>query len=81
MTTINLKATGENLKKLRIEHGYTIKSLGEHLGINTVRAVYKWEVGLNLPTLDHLVVLEELYGLKSIDELIITSKNNEPIDK
>lgn len=47
---MNQKTVGENLRKLRLEKGYTQSQLGDLLGVSD-RAVSKWERGLGCPDL------------------------------
>ena len=51
---------GSFLKKLRKEHGLTQEELSEKLGV-TNRTVSRWETGTNIPDVDVLIYLSELY--------------------
>ncbi|MBR3845867.1 MAG: helix-turn-helix transcriptional regulator [Clostridia bacterium] len=51
---------GSFLKKLRKEHGLTQEELAEKLGV-TNRTVSRWETGTNIPDVDVLIYLSELY--------------------
>lgn len=66
---IDIKRTGENLKKKMHENGYTVIQLADKLNVHT-HAVYKWYQGINMPTIDNLCNIADLYGT-TIDELII----------
>ncbi len=39
-------------------------------GFTTPQAIYKWQRGLALPTIDNLVVLANVFGV-SMDEIIV----------
>lgn len=69
-SNIDLKATGENLKKIRIEKGYSVKELQFILGLNTPQAIYKWQRGKCLPTIDNLLVISSLFQMP-IESLLI----------
>lgn len=74
MTTIpviNLKATGENITRLRKKAGFSVKSLQEVFGFSTPQAIYKWQHGTAIPSIDNLVVLAHLFGVH-IDEILVT---------
>jgi len=74
MTTIpviNLKATGENITRLRKKAGLSVKSLQEVFGFSTPQAIYKWQHGTAIPSIDNLVVLAHLFGVY-IDEILVT---------
>ena len=70
---INMIATGHNISRMRKEKGITIKQIQEQMGFNTPQAIYKWQNGSNLPSLENLVVLAELFNT-SIEELIVIEK-------
>lgn len=71
MKEIDLKATGENIAKLRNASGMSVKEVQKKLGFNTSMAVYKWQYGRTLPTVDNLVRLADLFNVK-MDDIIIT---------
>lgn len=57
----------EKLLALRKAAGLSQDSVAEELGI-TRQSVSRWEQGLNIPSLDNLRLLGQLYGV-SLDEL------------
>ena len=57
---------GALLKTLRKEHGMTQEQLAEKLGV-TNRTVSRWEVGSNMPDLDIIIDLSELYQIEIKD--------------
>lgn len=67
---IDLSATGQNIARLRIEAGLSVKDLQDVLGFANPQAIYKWQNGLCLPTLDNLVILAAVLGV-SLDEIIV----------
>ena len=72
---INMTATGNNIMRLRINTGMTVKELQNIFGFSTPQAIYKWQRGETVPTLDNMVVLAAVFGV-TIDEIIIFQ--NEP---
>ena len=68
---IDMIKTGRNITRLRKKAGLTVKELQEAFGFATHQAVYKWQRGTSLTTVDNLLVLSVLLGV-SLDELIIT---------
>ena len=70
--TINMKATGENIEKLRKQCGLSVRDLQDIFDFGTPQAIYKWQRGRTLPTLDNLVVLAAVFGVL-MDEIIITN--------
>jgi DNA-binding XRE family transcriptional regulator len=71
LPTINMKKTGEKIYELRKEAGLSVRDLQKGLGFTTPQAIYKWQKGTALPTLDNLVVLADMLGVKIEDILII----------
>ena len=71
--TVNIKGTGENIVKLRKKAGLSVKDIQNACGFGTPQAVYKWQQGLALPTVDNLLVLSYLFGV-TIDEIIVVDK-------
>ena len=71
---IFLAATGRNIQELRIRAGVTVRDLQLALGFNTPNAIYKWINGLCLPTLDNLVILAAILGVKIDDILVLNAQ-------
>ena len=67
---IDLTATGINIARLRVNAGLTVKDLQVVFGFSTPQAIYKWQRGAALPTVDNLVVLATIFGVK-IDDILI----------
>lgn len=68
---INLSETGSNIKRLRVNKGISVQSLSTIFGFNTPQAIYKWERGDCLPTIDNLVILARTLDVKVDDILAI----------
>ena len=67
---IDMTATGMNITRLRINAGLTVRDLQAIFGFSTPQAIYKWQRGTTLPTVDNLVVLAAVFGVK-IDDILI----------
>jgi len=72
---INMTATGKNIMRLRKNAGMTVKDLQNVFGFTTPQAIYKWQRGTAMPTLDNMVVLAAVFGV-TIDEILVFQ--NEP---
>lgn len=70
MPTIDMVATGMNISRLRQNAGLSVKDLANIFGFATPQAVYKWQHGTAMPTLDNLVVLAAVFGV-SMDEIVV----------
>ena len=67
---IDMTATGINITRMRIAAGLTVKDVQDIFGFSTPQAIYKWQRGTALPTVDNLVVLAAIFGVK-IDDILI----------
>ena len=70
---IDMIQTGINISRLRKENGITIKRIQEAMGFNTPQAVYKWQRGESMPSLDNMLVLSQLLNT-SVEEIIALEK-------
>ena len=69
--TIDMIGTGQNIAKLRVQNGFSVKQLQDIFGFATPQAIYKWQHGTALPTIDNLVVLAKLFHVHVDDILAI----------
>ena len=67
---IDMTATGRNIVRLRKNAGMTVKDLQDIFGFSTPQAIYKWQRGTAMPTVDNLVVLAAVFGV-TIDEIVV----------
>lgn len=67
---IDMPATGANIRRLRQEHGLSVGDIQEVMGFDSPSAVYKWERGLSLPSIEHMMVLSKLFDMRMEDILI-----------
>lgn len=68
---IDLKETGEKIKRLCKEAGYTPASLKRILNLGCVQTVYKWFNGENVPSIENFYALSLLLGVQMEDLLVI----------
>ena len=69
--TIDMVRTGQNINRLRKVAGVSVRDLQDIFGFATPQAIYKWQRGTALPTIDNLVVLAAVLGVKIDDILVI----------
>ena len=67
---INLVKTGQNIKTMREEKGMSVQMLAEFMEFEAVQAVYNWQTGKTLPSIENLKILSELFN-KPMDEILI----------
>ena len=71
---IDAEATGVNIRKLRIEKGLTVRDLQNYFGFEEPQAIYKWQRGESLPSVDNLYALGSLLEVP-LEEILIPMKN------
>ena len=69
---VDLLKTGQNITRLRIKAGLSVKNLQDIFGFATPNAIYKWQNGAALPTVDNLLVLSVVFNVK-IDDIIVVA--------
>ena len=67
---IDMAATGQNIVRLRKRAGLTVKDLQDIFGFATPQAIYKWQRGTAMPTLDNIAVLAAVFGV-TIDDILV----------
>lgn len=66
---LNAKATGVRIKELRKAHHLKVEDVASFMGFESVQAVYKWQRGDSMPTVDNLYALSRLFGT-SVDDIL-----------
>ena len=56
---------------MRRQRGLSVKDLQDIFGFATPQAIYKWQQGATLPTVDNLVVLASVFGVPMEEILVI----------
>ncbi len=74
--TINMVRTGQNIMKLRDENRMSVKDLQDIFGFATPQAIYKWQHGTALPSVDNLVILAAVFHALIEDILVIDENIN-----
>ena len=70
MPTINMAATGANIKALLKSKGLKVADVQKMCGFNTPQSIFKWMRGDAMPSIDNLVILAHLLGV-TIDQIIV----------
>ena len=70
MPVIDMRGTGLKITQLRKASGKSVKDLQDIFGFGTPQAIYKWQQGAAMPTIDNLIVLSVIFGV-SLDEIIV----------
>ena len=70
---IDTKASGAQIKSLRLAKGLTVREVQAALGFDEPQAIYKWERGASLPSTDNLLALSLLLEVP-IEKILIYHK-------
>ncbi len=73
MPIIDMAATGQHIQELRIRKGLTVRDIQDIFGFATGNAIYKWQSGQAMPTIDNLIILADIFGV-TMDEIIVTRR-------
>ena len=68
-------ATGNNIRRLRMERGLTVRELQNYFGFEEPRAIYKWQRGENLPSVDNLYALSRILQVP-MDSILVPQQLN-----
>ena len=71
LPVIDMVRTGQNIGRLRKQAGLSVKDLQDIFGFATPQAIYKWQQGVSLPTIDNLVVLAAVLQVR-MDDILVT---------
>ena len=69
---INMVVTGQNITRLRKQAGLSVANLQQIFGFTTPQAIYKWQRGTALPTVDNLVILAAVFNTNINNILVIS---------
>lgn len=71
LPVIDMIGTGQNIARLRKQVGLSVRDLQDVFGFATPQAIYKWQQGVALPTIDNLVVLAAVLQVR-LDDILVT---------
>ena len=64
--------TGINIVSLRTAAGLTVRDLQQVFGFNSPQAIYRWQSGAALPTVDNLIILAAVLHVR-MDDIVAIS--------
>jgi len=70
---LDMQGTGANIKSLRKNNNISVHALQEVFGMENPQAIYNWESGKNMPSIDNLIILAQVFNV-SIESLVATRK-------
>lgn len=71
LPAIDMVATGRNISMMRKQAGLSVKDLQDFFGFATPQAIYKWQHGAAMPTIDNLVALAMIFGVSMEDIIVV----------
>ena len=74
LPSINMAATGNNITQMRRRAGMTVQDLQNIFGFSSPQAIYKWQRGEAMPTIDNLVILASVFDT-TMDAIVIRNQN------
>lgn len=77
---IDFVATGNRIQQLRKERGFTVRDLQRYFGFEEPTAIYHWQNGKHLPSVDNLCALSKLFEV-SMDDIIVLRDNTDADSK
>ena len=73
LPTIDMVATGNNITKLREQAGMTVRDLQDVFGFASPQAIYKWQNGISMPTVDNLIVLSAVLNV-TVEDIVVLNR-------
>ncbi len=72
--SIDMEATGANIKRLIKASGYSVEDIMTITGISTRQAVYKWFRGESIPSIETQLILCKALGLDITKLLVLNGE-------
>ena len=72
---IDMSGTGEQIRKLREEAGLSVRELQNIFGFSSPQAIYKWQYGQSLPSVDNLLALSVILNV-SIEKILVVENDS-----
>jgi len=77
--TIDLVRTGKRIEALRKQRGFTVRDIQQYFGFEYPQAVYKWQHGECLPSVDNLFALAKLFRVGMEDLLVLSGSEDREV--
>ncbi|MCR5511883.1 MAG: helix-turn-helix domain-containing protein [Lachnospiraceae bacterium] len=74
--SLDVQATGERIRSLRVDRHLRVEDIALFMGFESPNAVYKWQRGECLPTVDNLYALSRLFET-TVDDILIPTKGED----
>lgn len=75
MPTIDVVATGANIKAIMKAKGFKVADVQARCGFNNPQAIFKWMRGDTVPTIDNMIIIADMFDV-TIDQIVIIKRVN-----
>ena len=75
--SVDVERTGAKIKDLRAEHNLTRQEVADYLNVSQ-QAVYLWECGGSMPSVDNISRLALLFGV-TISDIVVSVKHDNSV--
>ena len=73
MVTINVAATGANIKDMMKKKNIKAKDIQKQCGFGTPQAIFKWMRGDSMPTIDNMIIIADMFGC-TMDDIVVVDR-------
>ena len=73
--SIDMAATGSRIVSLRRERSLSVSQMQRFFGFEHPQAIYKWQRGECLPSIDNLYAMSRLFGVSMNDILVASDQD------
>ena len=74
---LDMKATGSNIRRLRKEKHLRAQDISSFMGLESEQAIYKWQRGDCLPSIENLLALSVMMEITVNDILVYYREEDE----
>ena len=73
MITVNMPATGANIKNMMKASNIKVKDVQAVCGFGTPQAIFKWMRGDCMPTIDNMIIIADMFDCK-VDDIVVVDR-------
>ena len=71
---IDMAATGLNIYQLRTKNNYRVADIQNIFDFTSPQAIYKWESGQSLPTIERMITLSRIFNC-SVEDIVVMEED------
>ena len=73
MLSVNMSATGANIKNMMKVRNIKVKEVQAVCGFGTPQAIFKWMRGDCMPSIDNMIIIADMFGCK-MDDIVVVNR-------